>query len=261
MNLRERFCAAEQCDGDEKLFISHVGDMIEAAERGSQRFSAFLTERESGLAERFCAYSGFHGFMLWGGYDGAQRVMAGFFPDYAELSADEFPLERVFIGGRMTGSLSHRDYLGSVLALGLERSMTGDIVITDGGAYAVMTDTAAQLCVNELSKIGRTGVRCRICGDDEVIERHDEFESISATVASLRLDCVVSAASRLSREKAAQLIRSGMVSVRHVCVNDISHTLAEGDVLSIRGHGRYILRKIGDKTKKDRVHILIDRYV
>ncbi len=261
MNDRERFCAAEQCDADEKLLISHTGDMITAAERGAVRFSAFLTERESGLVQRFCSYSGFDCLMLWGGYEGAQRVMAGFFPAYSEPSQDEFPLSAVFIGGRMADSLSHRDYLGAVLSLGLERSMTGDIVITDGGAYFMMADTAAQLAVNELSKIGRTGVKCRICGKDEIIERHDEFESISATVASLRLDCVTGAAARLSREKAAQLIRSGLVNVRHICITNISHTLSEGDVLSIRGYGRYILRRVGDKTKKDRIHITIDRYV
>ncbi|MBQ5310896.1 MAG: RNA-binding protein [Oscillospiraceae bacterium] len=261
MKDRERFCSAEQCDSGEKLLISHTEDMITAAERGRMRFSAFLSEREAGLVSRFCAYSGFSSVMLWGGYDDAQRVMAGFFPEYTEPDRQSFPLTRIFIGGRMTQGLTHRDYLGALLSLGIERSLTGDIVLSDGGAYCMMTETAGELCLTELQKIGRVGVKCRVCGDDEVIERHDSFESISATVASLRLDCITGAAARLSRERSAQLIRSGLVSVQHTPVNDISHTLSEGDVLSIRGYGRFILRKAGDRTKKDRIHVLIDRYV
>lgn len=112
-----------------------------------------------------------------------------------------------------------------------------------------------------IEKIGRVGVKCAYADSDEKIVRNDKFSEISGTVASLRLDCVVGTATRLSREKSCALIRSGSVSVNHGVTESVSDTLKEGDVLSVRGFGRYILSSVGDRTKKDRIHIVIKKYI
>ena len=104
------------------------------------------------------------------------------------------------------------------------------------------------------------GVKTRFA-DGEALSREDKFSEITATVASLRLDCIISAALKVSREKAAALIRSGSVSVNHGITESVSENVSEGSVLSVRGSGRFILSEIGGSTKKDRIHITIKKYL
>lgn len=260
-NDKNSFISGEGLGGEDKLLVSHVADMVSICERTcSSRFSAFLTEGEAALAERFLRYEGFSHFMMWGGFEGAQRVMLGVFGEYEEPMAEEFPLAAVKFRFRECDSLSHRDFLGSFMSLGITRNQIGDIICSEGRAYALLTRAAAEQAVF-IEKIGRVGVKCAYADSDEKIVRNDKFSEISGTVASLRLDCVVGTATRLSREKSCALIRSGSVSVNHGVTESVSDTLKEGDVLSVRGFGRYILSSVGDRTKKDRIHIVIKKYI
>ena len=234
-NDKNSFISGEGLGGEDKLFVSHVADMVSICERTcSSRFSAFLTEGEAALAERFLRYEGFSHFMMWGGFEGAQRVMLGVFGEYEEPMAEEFPLAAVKFRFRECDSLSHRDFLGSLMSLGITRNQIGDIICSEGRAYALLTRAAAEQAVF-IEKIGRVGVKCAYADSDEKIVRNDKFSEISGTVASLRLDCVVGTATRLSREKSCALIRSGSVSVNHGVTESVSDTLKEGDVLSVRG--------------------------
>lgn len=256
------FIAAEGLDDEQQLLISRIDDMVRLAEKTySARFTKFLTEAEYALAEKYMKYAAVGKYMFFGGYDDAQRVMLGVFGQYDEPSERDFPISIVKFSGRMAGTLTHREYLGSLMALGIERSLTGDIVIGEDCAYAMLSPAAADMAVMQIEKIGRAGVKCGYAPEGEVIVRHDSFSEISATVASLRLDSVLSAAIRLSREKSAQLIRSGAVSVNHGVTESVSEILDEGDVLSVRGHGRFILSEVGDRTKKDRIHITVKKYL
>ncbi|MBR4224685.1 MAG: RNA-binding protein [Oscillospiraceae bacterium] len=244
---------------EQRLLIARIEDLYTARQRGRRSFTSFLSEGEYALARSWCERRG-EQLCFWGGYDGAQRVMAGGFPDYEEPDTGAFPIRRLFIGGRMTEGLTHRDYLGSMLGLGIERAMCGDIIVTDSGAYAMLAPTSAELVLRELTKVGRTGVKVRECDADEDIERKDDIAYRSATISSLRLDCLVSAMTDLSREKSSSLIRSGAVSVDHFPCEDVSRQVPEGSLISIRGHGRYVLSEVGGRTKKDRIHITFGKY-
>ncbi|MCM1166120.1 MAG: YlmH/Sll1252 family protein [Lachnospiraceae bacterium] len=199
--------------------------------------------------------------MFYGGYDGAARTVCGFLKGtYAEeMSADElFPVRAVTFSFRSSDKLSHRDFLGAVLSTGLQRSVVGDILVA--GEYAVVfcLDTAEEL-VSGITKIGKVGVRAEkgIAGE---LPRA-EFERIDAAVSSLRLDCIVSACTNISREKSASLVKSGQVSADFsVCLN-VSAAVKEKTVVSIRGFGRFRLAEVVGQTKKGRLRVVIEKYV
>lgn len=225
----------------------------------SPRFSAFLMEAESALAEKYLHFCGYEDYMLYGGFEGAERVMLGVFPEYDPPSEDAFPIRKILFYGRAAGNITHRDCLGCLMGLGITRDSVGDIICTDEGVYAVLTPAAAELAMT-IEKIGRSGVKCR-AADDDAIARNDSFAEISGTVASMRLDCIVSTALNISREKAARLIRSGAVSVNHGITESVSELLNQGDVLSVKSSGRFILADEGGRTRKDRLHVTIKKYL
>lgn len=258
---KNSFIAANRLTEETKLLISRIGDMMNICEKSfCPRFSGFLSEGETAYAEKFLSYMGCHEYRLYGGYEGAARQVLCVYPEYCEPESADFPLKIVRFDSRGASSLTHRDYLGSLMAMGINRNQTGDILCDEGGAYAVLSPAAAEMAVSGIEKIGRVGVKTRFVEGSSIV-REDRFSEITATVASLRLDCVVAAAARLSREKACALIRSGSVSVNHGVTESVSENVAEGSVLSVRGAGRFIVSEIGCPTKKDRIHITIKKYI
>ncbi len=259
---KNEFISALGLSGEEKLLIAHIDDMIKISEKTcADKFSAFLSESGSALAQRYLQYCGRDNYMLYGGYENAQRVMLGIFGQYSTPDTADFPLVTVRFTMRPEDRLTHRDFLGSLMSLGIERDQTGDILCGEGRTYAVLCPAAAELAVMQITKIGRTGVKCCFADDKDIIVREDKFSDISATVSSLRLDCIVGAAAHISRDKSASLIRSGAVSVNHCAAESVSAAVSEGDTISVRGFGRFILHRIGGITKKDRIHITVKKYM
>lgn len=249
-------------DSSDKLFAARLSDMTDSCERkGAAVFSHFLDERQCAEAELWCSRNtGELLYSLWGGFSGAARKMLAVYPYYCEdYITDDFPITCLTFTFRKEDRLTHRDFLGSFMAMRLKRETIGDIITADGIAQAFVTDVAAKLILSTVSKIGRVGVKV---SDSEPfsIEVRQEFQEISGTVASLRLDCIVSTAAKISREKAAVLIRSDKVSLNHFPAASVSREISEGDIISVRGCGRFILDKINGTTKKGRIHICLRKY-
>lgn len=247
----------------DKLFTAKLGDMASLCERnGAAVFSLFFDERQCAEAEAWCLHNtaGLK-YKLWGGYEDARRKMLSVYHDYEEeYIIGEFPFVCLTFSYREEDKLTHRDFLGSFMALQLKREVIGDIVVSEGKTQAFVTEVAAKLISGSISKIGRVGVKLT----DNVpfiLENAQKFQEISGTVASLRLDCVVGLAAKLSREKAATLIRTDRAEVNHLPVSSVSHELRVGDILSIRGYGRFVLSEINGHTKKDRIHIIMKKYI
>ena len=199
--------------------------------------------------------------MLWGGYPDARRRMLAIYPEYCqEYILDEFPMRCVTFSFRKEDKLTHRDLLGTFMGMMLKRDTIGDIIFAEGAAQTFVTDVAAKVITGSVSKVGRVGVKV---SDDRPfeLELKQEFEDIKGTVASMRLDCIVSLAAKVSRENAARLIRSEKVDINHFTASSVSAELREGDVLSIRGSGRFILSGIDGETKKGRIHINLRKYI
>lgn len=243
---------------EERYLSAHIADLQRLSVRsGVPRFSAFLNEREAVVAEnsvkgRPCFY---------GGYDGAARVICGFVEDtYAEELAvsDCFPIIPLTFTYRQRDKLSHRDFLGAILSLQIKRELVGDILTAEGYAVVFVHETAAEL-VSALDKIGKVGVSCQK-GITMPIPQQ-QTKRIETTVSSLRLDCIVSAAVNISRDRSASLIKSGMVNADFSPCLNVSAEVKENTVISVRGSGRFRLSEISGESRKGRLRIVIEKYI
>lgn len=246
-------------DGDERIFLAHVEDMLSMCERDySPKYSEFLDERRAMLAKALLDGRGYSFYRFFGGYEGAVRTVLCVYPEYYVPEDGDFPFKTVKFSFRAQDKPTHSQFLGTIMSLQIKRGMVGDIVISEGSASVLVCNEGLD-DVLSLSKIGRTGVKTEITGFDS-ISRQDSFDELSRSVSALRLDCVVSAATDLSRDKTSALIRSEGIEVNYSRVFSPSHTLSEGDVFSVRGKGKFILSDIGGRSRRDRIFITLKKY-
>lgn len=255
---------------------ARIEDNISASEGGMLTATKFLSPAEGYYAEKFLASRGIKRGILYGGFDGAERCrlivlpayLDGLDPSPAELLKEYFADESdglvraVKIVGSGYRELSHRDYLGSILALGVEREAVGDIVVSDSRtAYVFVIDSVAKLMISGLERIGNDKVKVEMVAIDENFTFKREFRSLSDTVASARFDCVVSSLANLSRDKAQNLIGSGVCLLNYAEEIKCDKTVRNGDIITLRGYGKFIIRDINTQTKKGRLRLLADKYV
>ena len=264
------------------LLQARLEDAVEKCERGRVAVLSFLTPLEKRRAEEMLRRRGvWEQAWFWGGYEGAERVSLFLLPEYllaclsgpveacdpTELSGllEEWIREEVCalrISGSKFRTLTHRDYLGAVLHLGLERDALGDIAVqNDHEAILFCTATVAAFLTEHLERAANDGVRCKLCTLDESFTDGRKFRPISDTVASARLDCVVAALINESREGAQSAIRAGRVEVEYEVVERTDLMLTPPVLLSIRGHGRFILRTFDGTTAKGRLRLRADRWI
>ena len=220
-------------EGEERLLFAKALDQaIFAMKRREPAFTDFMDrakcarfrERLQGLRELEIT--------LFGGTEDCERQMMGFFTE--PLAAEEFPIKIVKIRRKSKKfgqtDLSHRDYLGSLLGLGIDRGKVGDILVAEETEQA-----------------------------EDIPQRQTEARRL--TVASMRLDAVASEAFHLARGKTQTLIHAEKAQVNWNIVTSTSHLLKEGDLVSLRGFGRFRVKEIGGRTKKDRIGLEIEKYV
>jgi RNA-binding protein YlmH len=224
------------------------------------RFSAFLDESEAFGARRFAKREQAGNVLLWGGYPGAERVMFGVFPDFMQPDGAKFPIDAVTAYFRRCDRLSHRDFLGALLHAGIARSALGDILVEEGRCVFFCRSEISNFLLLQITKIGGTGVRMTKGFEEPLPEAH-HFKAWEAIVASARLDCATAAAVSTSRGKASAMIRSGLVQLNHEAVVSPSEEVGEGDILSVRGKGRFALDQVGPVTKKGRLIIRGRKYL
>ena len=177
---------------DDNILLRSISDKIALTEKHfSPKFTFFLDERQSELVEMIFKNSGFDNFMLFGGYDNAKRKILAVNPPYSYANSTDFPLKAVTISYRKSDSISHRDILGSLMALNIERKTVGDILVSEGKSVVFLYETVFDDVVFGIKKIGRIGVKIEE-GFDESVIPEEKFKEISGTIASLRLDCVLS---------------------------------------------------------------------
>ncbi len=251
----------EFLNDEERFLYAHITDLAKnAARSGVPRFSAFLNEREAAVASRAAADVG-ETPDFFGGYDGAQRTVCGFVNGtYAAGQPFDglFPVRAVTLFFRERDKLCHRDFLGASLALGLKRGLLGDILCAPGAAVVFCHENASAL-IEGLTKVGSTGVRT----EAGVKIPLPEIRTVKrdAVISSLRLDCVVSAAANVSRDKSASLIKSGQVNVDFFPCLDNSAKVKENTIISIRGSGRFRLSEIKGESRKGRIRVVIEKYI
>lgn len=259
---------------------ARIEDHLSRTARGEISVSRFLTPGERRHAERYLAARGARERALfWGGYVGAERECLFLLPEFYLDMPDWIPEEgtdpahtlpdgegEAVLALRITGSgfrtLSHRDYLGSLLGLGLERDSFGDIALqNDCEAVVFCTKEIARFLTESLCKVASDTVKCRPYRLDDSFTDGRKYRPISDTVASPRLDCVVAALTNLSRDDAQSAVRSGLVEVDFECEERTDRILTPPATVSVRGHGRFILRSFDGETRKGRLRLRADQLV
>lgn len=230
-----------------------------ALSRKRPAFLGFLDESGAAFCEDLLRRERDARTLFWGGYDGAERRILGFFPDYLEPDAALFPIAPLTFFFREEDALSHRDFLGSFMALGVERDVVGDILVGKGRCTAFVKREMEEYFLQNLRKIGRVGVRV-VPGAEEPLPLEREFLELSGVVASERLDCLVAFLCRTSREKAAGLVAAGLVARNHREVLSGSERVSPGDVLTVRKQGKFIIDRLGPLTGKGRLSVKCRKY-
>lgn len=244
---------------DEDIFLAHTEDLCRTCEKKySPVFTAFLDERRQMLAETLLRSMGVPFFRFYGGYDNAVRKVLCIYPEYSVPENEDFPISAVKFSFRKSDSVTHSRLLGTVMSLGIKRELTGDMICGCGFAYALLSPAAA-LPAAGITKIGGVGVKAEHT-DTAGIVREECFDEMRLSVSSLRLDCIFSAAARLSRSKSADIIRSEGAEVNYVKVFSPDRLLSEGDVFSVRGKGKFLLVGTDGQTRSGRVFVNLKKY-
>ncbi|MCK9222288.1 MAG: YlmH/Sll1252 family protein [Limnochordia bacterium] len=198
-------------------------------------------------------------YRFFGGYPGAERQRLVVYPDY--LSADSFdePIGAVEITGKWDGTLTHRDFLGSLTALGLKIDRLGDLLPGHNKCHVLVVPEVADFITLNLTRVGSFPVEVVRIDPDMLDVGTQKLKEIRGTVASLRLDAVASTGFGVSRSKMAKEIKSERVKVNWQVEDDPAQSIKEKDVISYRGKGRVVVEEIGGTSRKGRVHLRLMR--
>lgn len=251
--------------GEERLVLARVLDRAEQARsRNIPAATDFLSPgqlaragellRLAGLPETDCA--------ALGGYDGAERKLLLFLPDWLKPSdAGEYsPIRCLRASFRAEHALTHRDFLGSLMGMGIVREKVGDILVGPDSADLLVLDTVADFLLQSWDSAGRAKLTVTAIPAEHIHIPGAGRREVRDTVSSLRLDAVAAAGFRLARGKAAGLIESGRVQVNwRECVKP-DRLLAAGDVVSARGLGKFELAEVGGTTRKGRISVILRLY-
>lgn len=202
------------------------------------------------------------GYKLWGGYDGAERKVVRFGSEDEFGYEEEYPIVCVHVKplvAKFADKLTHRDFLGALMNLGIERSTIGDIRVADKEAYLFCLSSIAEYICNTLDKVKHTNVKCQVVTEAQDIPM-DEPEQMEVLLSSLRIDACLAKVYNESRGSILDMFRAGKVYVNgRLCENN-SKVLKEGEVINLRGYGKFIFDGVQYETKKGKLSVNIRIY-
>ncbi len=242
-------------DKEQILNMRRVLDQIEIVmNRHTIGITDFMDPYERRLAQsilnRFIDIS----YKELGGINEAERKVIMIYPEYFQYQDIESPIRSLMIEGNIS-KLSHRDFLGGILNLGINREKIGDILIHEDNVQVVVKSEIFDYILISLRKVGKEKVKVREIPLKELKSSNIEFEDITTTVPSLRLDALISSAWNLSRKDSQGLIESKKTKVNWEPIDRVSKDIGEGDIISAKGFGRFILNSIKGISKKGRVRV------
>lgn len=267
MNLRPSIPNSSfmmKMDKDEQLFCRHLIDLAnQAYHRGILSYSDFLNLNEQNLFLTLKNELPMIKYFTYGGFKDAERRILCFCGN--DTSTEEeitYPIaciKVVPLNHKFSDALNHRDFLGAVLNLGLDRGKIGDIIIDDNEGYLFTHNSISEFITDQLVKVKHTMVKASVI-DQKDFDYQPKYKEITGTVSSLRLDSILSVAIHSSRSSLTGLIEGGKVSVGGKIILSNSYTLKENDVVSVRGYGKFRFGGTSYQTKKGRNSVKIFLY-
>jgi RNA-binding protein YlmH len=245
---------------EEKRFAAQINELAgRSLEEAKPVWTDFLDPAELQQAQAILSWATGVRFNSFGGYQNAERKRLVLYPDYYIAQTIEPELTYLAIQPGAPGELNHRDYLGAILGLGLERRKIGDLVVSGEECQVILVPELAGFIQSNLDKVGSQKVTITPIDPEQLNPPNLREKIIKSTVASLRLDAIAALGFGDSRTKMAREIKALRVKVNWKIVNNPDSQIAPGDTISIRGRGRVLFRELGGTSKKGRLGVVLVR--
>ena len=250
-------------DAEERIFLARVLDKYEqSSTRNIPAHTDFLSPAEQRAARDLLHAAAVHdGFVFLGGYERAERKILCFLPSWQEEADDANYLSALRCTFHDAGVLTHRDFLGSLMGLQITREKIGDILVGDTSADLIVSSDIAEYLLQNLTSAGRVKPSVTQIELSELAVPTLNVKVIRDTVSTLRLDAVAGAGFSMSRARAQELIASGRVQLNHRETLKSDAPVAQGDIVSARGLGKFEIAEVGGLSKKGRTGITLHRYL
>lgn len=254
---------------EDRILLSQVLDKIEIAEKRNQiQYTDFLDMYQVALVKKFLNKNQLQNYILYGGFEDAERKIAIFYSDNYDKEIVEKDYQkmlkviRVQLGKDEIGKYTHRNYLGGIIKLGMKREKVGDILVADDGADIIVKEETAKILSKDLETLTRfQNSKIDVIDLSDLRTPEIKVEEIDIIVSSLRLDNIASDLARTSRSKIVQVMAQERVFINGQCETKPSKAVKMGDVITIRGKGRFVVKEIKANTRSGRMVLSIEKYV
>lgn len=256
-------------DKDDKILLAQILDKVEMVEKKNKiEYTDFLDLAQIELVQKFINKIKVENYMSYGGFEQAERKMFVFYPEKFNSTVVEKNLSnivqiiRIELPDDLKGKYTHRDYLGAVIKLGVERKKIGDIIVDNNGADIIVDKDIVKFLVENLGSLTRFSKSTITVENIEDLRAVEiKKEEIEIIVSSMRLDNVISELARCSRNKALEIINTERVFINFECETKKTKQIKPGDMVTIRGKGRFFVKEIAGQTRSGRSVIKIEKFV
>ena len=254
---------------DDKILLSQILDKIEFSnQREKLENTDFLDMYQISLVKTFMKKIEFENYIFYGGFENSERKVLIIFPEKYNKSMIEKNYSkiikpiRISLGDEEKGKYTHRNYLGGIVKLGMKREKVGDILVSNDGADILVKEETAEALAKELETLTRfENAKIEIINLEDLRKQEIKVEEIKIIVPSLRLDNFVSDLAKTSRSKASQIIDSERVFINGQNETKVSKQVKLGDVITIRGKGRFVVKEFCGNTRSGRIVVKVEKYV
>ncbi len=253
-------------NGEDRMLLARVLDKLELAQnRSVPAHTPFLSPAEQACVADLLNACGRPRHFFFGGFEGAERQLCVFLPDWQEqedwLADPEGSVTALHATFPKDAEPSHRDVLGALMGLGITREKLGDILVGEGSCEVLCLSDTAPILLSQWEGVGRWKVKLQQVSLSQLEVKPPEVRTIRDTVATLRLDAVLSSGFSTSRGKAADLINAGRVMVNHRECTKADKPVSQGDVLTCRGLGKCVVKEVLGQSRKGRIMLVLERYI
>ncbi len=253
----------------DRLLISKLIDKIKFCETKNKiQTTDFLDEMEQKLLENFLKSQKMTNYFYTGGFEEAERKILVIYPEKLENIIPNINLNeyinsiRIELPNEMHGEYSHKNYLGGIMKLGISREKIGDILVDDKGADILLMPEILKFLITNIPSLTRfSKSEINQISLENLKKIEIKTQSIKITVASMRLDNIVSELAKCSRGKANELLAQETVLLNHEIVEKSSKEVKENDIVTIRRKGRFIIKNIVGNSRKGRLFIEVEKFI
>ena len=256
-------------DKDDKILLAQILDKVEMVENKNKiEYTDFLDLAQIELVQKFINKIKLENYISYGGFEQAERKIFVIYPDKFNSIVVEKNLSnivqivRIELPDELKGKYTHRDYLGAVIKLGIERKKVGDIIVDASGADIIVNKDIVKFLLENLGSLTRfskSTITVQKIEDLRPVEiKKEEIEII---VSSMRLDNVISELARCSRNKALDIINTERVFINFEVETKKTKQIKTGDMVTIRGKGRFFIKEISGQTRSGRTVIKVEKFI